>query len=92
LNLDDEADERVNRLVLKLYQKEKNFRDPVRAHLQQCPEIEISYASGEDGSYGCDTGCEYVRLEATLKCHHDFSETYHYGSFGDLAILLEDLD
>lgn len=45
----------------------------------------------QDGSYVCDTGCDYVRFEAVIECPHGFSELVEWGEFGDLAGILEDL-
>lgn len=33
--------------------------------------------------YGCDTGCEYVRLQVTCPNCGDFFETGDFGSFED---------
>lgn len=60
-------------------------------HLRQCPELMVTQADGSDGSYGCDTGCDYARLEARLSCPHGETEWYFYGEFGDLASLIEDM-
>lgn len=59
-------------------------------HLRACNPLTVSY-KGMDSVYGCDTGCEYARLEATITCPHGESEDYEYGQFGELADLLEDI-
>ena len=63
-----------------------------RAHLSECPDATIAEPTGSDGSYGCDTGCEYARLECTVQCSHGFSDLYEYGEFGELADMLADID
>lgn len=90
------ADEKVAAYVLREYKA--LWHSPGRSaeawrHLKQCPEATVSHAEGNDGMYGCDTGCEYARLEATISCPHGFvDEEFEYGAFGELADLLADLD
>jgi hypothetical protein len=59
-------------------------------HLAACPGTTVTHVQGGEGSYGCDTGCEYVRLEARVSCPHH-REDYKYGEFGDLADLLGEI-
>lgn len=61
-------------------------------HLRDCPEAKTVNPDGYDGVYGCDTGCEYTRLEVEINCSHGYSENFHYGQFGDLDTLLYDLE
>jgi len=60
-------------------------------HLGTCPEATTKNAEGWDGQYGCETGCEYLRLECTVTCPHGQSAEYDYGDFGSLDLLLDDL-
>ncbi|WP_157868851.1 hypothetical protein [Streptomyces atriruber] len=57
-------------------------------HLVDCPTVRVVDQEGSDGEYGCDTGCEYARLEATITCEHGRSADFEYGDFGDLAGLI----
>ncbi len=76
----------VRRWLLSQYRQEQPGK-----HLSDCLDTDVVDASGEDGAYGCDTGCEYVRLSAFLACSHGDRDDYEYGTFGDLATILEDL-
>ena len=92
--MSNDADQKVERLVLaRFLEDEEGAADyTVAGHLVKCPSLRVWDAEGRDGSYGCDTGCEYVTLEADLVCGHEgFEYTYTYGTFGDLDSLLEDL-
>lgn len=82
------ADELVAAYVLRQY-REETWR---RTHLVACDQVVVEHPGGEDGYYGCDTGCEYVRFTATLKCPHGESEEVEYGEFSRLADILEDLE
>lgn len=52
------------------------------------PEVELlcPFCNGAleedmyDGTYGCDTGCDYVRF--SLECPHCKKEVYRTGAFG----------
>lgn len=83
-DLDLTADERVRIYVLREAQSHP------RTHT--CPDTDVSFIEGDDGTYGCDTGCEYWRLTARLTCEH-FPEgfEFEYGQFGMLNDLLEAL-
>jgi hypothetical protein len=62
-------------------------------HLRQCPEAVLTPAEAYDGTYGCDTGCEYYTLEAVVSCPHTESPVHwSYGEFGDLAGFLVDFE
>lgn len=60
-------------------------------HLVDCPDLHVEEQDATDGVYGCDTGCEYARLEATLGCSHGMTEDYEYGDFGELADMLREI-
>lgn len=60
-------------------------------HLRVCHLLDVEF-EGTNGSYNCDTGCEYARLEATIRCPHTSgSVDVEYGEFGELADLMEDI-
>lgn len=61
-------------------------------HLRACPQAVATDVDGGDGAYGCDTGCDYVRLEAVISCPHGERDEYEYGDFGELAWIIEDLE
>lgn len=95
-------DELVNRYVMRTYRTENTKRErrgsygewvpkAEQPHLVACPEA-VADATAEDGVYGCETGCDYARFEATISCPHGFSEQYEYGQFGELSYILEDLE
>lgn len=81
----DGLEEAVRGWVMSMYRQK--FPDH---HLSTCPQAQVSFEA-YDGTYGCDTGCEYARLEATISCEHDTTFDYEYGEFGELAELLRDL-
>lgn len=82
-----DADERLNRLVMHLLRE-----DGAHPHLASCPDAAVRDATGGNGWYGCDTGCEYVRLEARVSCPHGYDAEFEYGEFGDMESLFEDMD
>jgi hypothetical protein len=62
------------------------------SHLRGCATLRVTSFEGTDGQYGCDTGCEYWRLEGHVACDHDSQGAdFSVGDFGDLEMLLEDL-
>ena len=82
-----EADKKVLALVTRYARQ-----DADNLHLRECPQLSVAYPRAWDGEYGCDTGCEYARLEAILTCPHGETENFEYGTFGEIAWLLEDLE
>ncbi len=81
-----DADARVSAWVAEQYRADGMSN----AHLRTCPDLAVTY-EGRDGVWGCDTGCEYWRFEATMTCPHGEREEYEYGDFGTLADILDDL-
>jgi hypothetical protein len=84
--MSNKYDELVERYILL------KFREDGTDHLETCPDARVTEADARNGSYGCDTGCEYVRFEAVITCPHGESEEFEYGEFGELYSLLEDLE
>jgi hypothetical protein len=85
----NDADELLSRYLIRHYQDSGARND----HLRTCSEATVAPDPDYmDSTYGCDTGCEYVRLEATIVCPHGESEDYEYGEFGDIAGLIQDLE
>jgi len=91
-----DADDKVARMVAQMYREEILFdTNPLdyQLHLASCKTMEAQNAERSDGSYGCDTGCEYMELEATIKCDCPAiaDDPWSYGSFGDTSTLLANL-
>jgi hypothetical protein len=87
------ADQRVTAWILRQYREESRWKPrPERAHLMACDEVEVADASAFDSVYGCDTGCEYARLEADVRCAHGFADSFEYGTWGELPELLLELE
>ncbi|MDH2424782.1 hypothetical protein [Sphaerisporangium sp. TRM90804] len=82
-----DIDALVTRFVLNQYREEGT-----NEHLKACPDITTENAEGSDGSYGCDTGCDYVQFEATITCPHGERDGFEWGDFGDMASILERLE
>lgn len=77
----------VNQFVLERFRREHT------GHLAECPDITVAEYEAYDGAYGCDTRCEYLRLEATVTCPHTETPTeFTYGEFGDIAGFIEELE
>jgi len=91
-----DADELVRRFILREYRKRyvpvHHPPGDAMRHLVACPDLTVTEQEASNGLYGCDTGCEYARLEATMRCLHGFSDDYVYGEFGDLAGIIADLE
>ena len=77
------ADEKVNAWLLDQFKS-----DYLGSHFRECEgPFEVLHTEAENGSYGCETGCEYARLRATFVCPHVRVE-WEYGDFGDIASML----
>jgi hypothetical protein len=68
------------------------YRESYNNHLAQCIGLTVAELDANDSTYGCDTGCEYVRLESVLTCPHGERVDYDWGDFGELAWLIEELE
>lgn len=67
--------------------------DQESRHLEQCPEIVVTAGEGHDGVYGCDTGCEYLRIEAKVTCPHvGVSATFEYSGFNSMDLVFYEMD
>jgi hypothetical protein len=92
-DVDLTADERVARYVLADYRQRCYRRwSAEKPHLATCPDATVRHLEGNDGEYGCDTGCEYARLEAVIECPHGETAKHQYGYFGDLADILKEIE
>jgi hypothetical protein len=91
VNLTD-ASERANALVAAWIVKQYRDDGP-NGHLRTCPDATTAELEGYDGQYGCETGCEYARLETAIVCPHgERDENYTYGEFGELADIIRDIE
>ncbi|WP_433364128.1 hypothetical protein [Streptosporangium sp. CA-115845] len=84
-----DADERVARFILATYRKPGEADNE---HLAACPEAHVEDPDAYNGTYGCDTGCDYARFEAIIACPHGERADFNWGDFGDVASILEELD
>jgi len=90
-----EADEKVQRLLVKLFRDGRGETQGVRGtikHLRECATTQAEDVDGGDSFYGCDTGCEYVRLKASIRCKCGRVAYYEYNEFGDMEGLFYDMD
>jgi len=81
--------------VLEQFQEEEEpgARSPAWLHLAACPTARVSELDARDGSYGCDTGCDWLSLTAVITCDCDTGQVleYEYGEFGEIASLIASL-
>jgi hypothetical protein len=82
-DLPEKANKAVKEYVLKEYRRSEYWQRE-RKHLQDCEDASIELLSASDGAYGCDTGCEYFRIDTVISCIHGYREEYEHGDFGDL--------
>lgn len=90
-----DANEKLNRLVLYMFRQntDEAVGDPdAVTHLVACAGARAVDAEGRNGTYGCDTGCEYATLEASITCLHGHRVRFEYGEFGDMAMLFDQMD
>lgn len=68
-------------------------RPPLADHMRSCADVKVLSPEGWNGTYGCDTGCDYARIAALISCPHR-SEWLgvEYGWFGDMADIYDELD
>lgn len=82
------ADRLVEKYILQ------RFRNDHMEH-GACPGLHVVEHDTEDGSYGCETGCEYVRFSAAVACAAPCEAPapvhFAYGEFGNLADIIETL-
>lgn len=92
-DLGADAQHRLDTVVLDaFYDEYAAYRKPASVkHLLACEDVACAVHGGGDGAYGCDTGCEYVRLDAVITCGHGELFRYEYGGFGDIAELIDQM-
>lgn len=88
-----DADELVRRLILRRWHDWTGFRGAMSVpdHLQSCTDITLADVEATNGLYGCDTGCEYARFEATITCAHGESFEFEWGGFGDIDMYIGEM-
>jgi len=84
-----DADERVALFILKTY-REPGEAD--NAHLRDCPDVTVEDPDAYDGTYSCDTGCEYARFEAVITCPHEEREQFEWGGFDRIGDILNEME
>lgn len=80
-DLSARANKAIADYVLKQY-KSLGYYQTNKEHLKKCDEAVIELKTATDGSYGCDTGCEYFRIESVISCPHGETDNYEHGEFG----------
>lgn len=90
-----DADEKVAALLLKMfktgYGDTQGLKGSIK-HLRQCDTAWVQDVDGGDSFYGCETGCEYVRIKASVKCKCGHLICYRYDDFGDMEGLFMMMD
>jgi hypothetical protein len=84
----ERADKLLRSYVLSQFRAERHPQ--AEHHIAACGEARVLEFYSGDGVY-CESGCEYLRLEATIGCPHAKPVEYRYGEFGEIAMLVEDL-
>ena len=78
--------------VLGLYARPKqSWETPPIKHLINCPDTRITFEDAYDGTYGCETGCEFYRVSGTIWCSHGAEDEFDYGDFGELMDRVPDV-
>jgi hypothetical protein len=91
-NLNTETNTKVARWILAKYRTENSCA--VRCahpHLVECSDAAVTDLNGTNGTCGCETGCEYAVLTATISCPHGDMDDWKYGEFGDMASMLDEI-
>ena len=39
-------------------------------HLSSCPDLQVKRTVAYDSMYGCETGCDYLKVEGVAWCPH----------------------
>lgn len=86
-----DADAKVSRYVVGQFRSGHNG-SKAEQHLAECPTTRAQSCEMSNGTYGCETGCEYALLEAVMICDDGISADYEYGTFGDIADILADIE
>jgi hypothetical protein len=85
------ANDRVARYILAQFKNEPG-NEAAAQHLAHCESVRVIDPDASNGTYGCDTGCDYTTFEAVIACDHGQQIDYEYGEFGLLSDILWDLD
>ncbi len=99
MTADEALNEYIRRLIVSgeidyidAYPIAAKERQDVRDHLKECPSLAVTAGEGESGGYGCDTGCDYARLEAEARCEHMGPYDVNHGWFGEFSDIYDELD
>jgi hypothetical protein len=89
-----DADEKVNRLILRLLHGDdpgwKGGYEPPE-HFRECPDVTVAEAE-VNAELWFDTGVEAVRLTARLSCPHRPDVEWEWADLGELSDLIEEMD
>jgi hypothetical protein len=85
------ANDKVARYILEQF-KDDPDTEPAAEHLAACDSVRVTDPDAQNGTYGCDTGCDYTRFEAVITCDHGQRHEFQYGEFGMLSDIIWDLD
>jgi hypothetical protein len=64
-------------------------------HFLECPDLVVTPTEAYDGMYGCETGCEALRVTADVSCPHEpevYEWTYNDGLCETLMEWIEEID
>lgn len=86
----DRANAKVARYILEQFQEEPGD-EPAAGHLAACDSVRVEDPDAQNGTYGCDTGCDYTRFTAVIACDHGQRHEFEYGEFGTLSDILWEL-
>lgn len=93
MDADAALNEYIRRMIVNREDVYDWSLDTNSQHLEYCPDIVVTAGEGHDGSYGCETGCPYLNIEAEVTCPHmEGSATFDYSGFGDMDSVFFDLD
>lgn len=81
------ANERVAAYILEQFHDEPGGGESAE-HLAACDSIRVTDPDASNGTYGCETGCDYTRFTATIACGHGQQIEFEYGEFGRLGDIL----
>ncbi|MER6183035.1 hypothetical protein [Streptomyces sp. NPDC001652] len=81
------ANERVAAYILEQFEDEPGD-DAAAQHLAACDSVRVTDPDAQNGTYGCDTGCDYTRFKAVIACDHGQQCEFKYGEFGRLSDIL----
>jgi hypothetical protein len=91
------ADELLSKYILQEFRDEYGggcwgVDDSRPYHLAHCEQAHAGDCDASDGTYGCETGCDWVTLTAAISCPHGEPYEYEYGSFGTIDSIIWEME